>query len=73
MHCARVVGLHGVLGQKLPIAGDVVVDPAGRHHVGEVVTAELVGQVAEIVGKRWRRLGETDKDKTLPGVDTHVA
>ena len=66
-----VVLLHGVLHEKLPVAGDVVVEAAHAPHLAELVRAELGREIAEVLDHAGARLGEAQEDEPLPGLGAH--
>ena len=71
MDGAGVVLLHGVLHEKLPVAGDVVIEPAHAAHHAEVVRAELRREIAEVLDHAGPRLREAHEDEPLPHLGAH--
>ena len=66
MHPGQVVVLHEVLGDELPVRLDRVLDRADEPVLGEPVSVEPRGQVAQLVLELRRRRVEADEDEAAP-------
>ena len=72
MEARAVVALGVVLGDELPVRADVVVDPLRRTEAAEVEAAQVLDEVAELIGQRGRVGIEVEEDEPLPDLAAHA-